>query len=265
MLELIALLAIPGLFVTFIALERLWPARPMPKVSLWKMKGVLFFITTVMLSIFLSIVFLEALGAHPLLDLGWTGTVGGAVIAVLGINLVGYGWHRLMHNTPFLWRWFHQMHHSAERMDIYGAYYFHPLDVVGFAAVQTLVPFVLLGVSAEAGLIAGIVGTFTGLFQHANIKTPRWLGYIVQRPESHSVHHGRGIHAHNYSDLPVWDMLFGTFRNPEGFEAEAGYWDGASKKIGSMLVGRDVATPPAGAPVTALPARPTGAPASRAA
>ena len=54
----------------------------------------------------------------------------------------------------------------------------------------------------------------SAIFQHANVRTPRWLGYFVQRPESHSLHHERGVHRDNYSDLPVFDMLFGTFRNP---------------------------------------------------
>jgi sterol desaturase/sphingolipid hydroxylase (fatty acid hydroxylase superfamily) len=52
------------------------------------------------------------------------------------------------------------------------------------------------------------------MFQHANLRTPRWLGYIIQRPESHGIHHERGLHAFNYADLPLWDMVFGTFRNP---------------------------------------------------
>ena len=38
----------------------------------------------------------------------------------------------------------------------------------------------------------------------ANVRTPQWLGYLVQRPESHSVHHQRGVHAYNYSDLPLF-------------------------------------------------------------
>ena len=73
----------------------------------------------------------------------------------------------------------------------------------------------------------------------------RWLGYIVQRPESHSIHHGRGVHAFNYSNFPVFDMLFGTFRNAERFEPETGFYDGASTRIGEMLVFRDVSRPPA--------------------
>jgi hypothetical protein len=35
-------------------------------------------------------------------------------------------------------------------------------------------------------------------------------------------------------------MLFGTYRNPESFEAEAGFWHGASKRMAAMLAFRDV-------------------------
>jgi len=80
-------------------------------------------------------------------------------------------------------------------------------------------------------------------FQHANIRTPRWLGLFVQRPESHAVHHQRGLHACNYSDLPLWDMLFGTYCNPAVWAGQAGLHDGASNRIGEMLIGRDVSTP----------------------
>ena len=40
-------------------------------------------------------------------------------------------------------------------------------------------------------------------------------------------------------------MLFGTYRNPAGFPEAYGFWDGASAKMGAMLVGRDVAAPTA--------------------
>ena len=62
------------------------------------------------------------------------------------------------------------------------------------------------------------------------------------------MHHGRGVHAFNYSDLPLWDMVFGTFRNPARFEGEVGFWPGASSRVGDLLLGRDVAAmaPPGG-------------------
>lgn len=83
--------------------------------------------------------------------------------------------------------------------------------------------------------------TLMAAFQHTNPRTPRWLGYLLQRPESHSVHHQRGVHRWNYSDLPLWDIVFGTFRNPKGFARQAGFHDGASAKILQMLAFRDVA------------------------
>jgi hypothetical protein len=87
---------------------------------------------------------------------------------------------------------------------------------------------------------------FNALFQHANIKTPHWLGYLVERPESHAIHHGRGIHRYNYSDLPLWDIVFGTFRNPrteEEVPAEAGFYKGASSRLLALLLGKDVTQP----------------------
>jgi sterol desaturase/sphingolipid hydroxylase (fatty acid hydroxylase superfamily) len=148
-----------------------------------------------------------------------------------------------MHRTPFLWRWFHQMHHSAERMDAFSAFIFHPLDVVGFAFVGSFALGVIIGLQPEAALLTGTVGTFLAFFNHSNIRTPQWLGYIIQRPENHSLHHERGVHAFNYGDISLWDMVFGTFRNPKTWEGQTGFYDGASERIGEMLIGRDVSQP----------------------
>jgi sterol desaturase/sphingolipid hydroxylase (fatty acid hydroxylase superfamily) len=81
------------------------------------------------------------------------------------------------------------------------------------------------------------------MFQHMSFRTPRWLGYIIQRPESHSVHHGKNVHRYNYSDLPLWDLIFGTFRNPEAFQKEHGFYAGGSERIAEMLVFQDVTSP----------------------
>jgi sterol desaturase/sphingolipid hydroxylase (fatty acid hydroxylase superfamily) len=85
-----------------------------------------------------------------------------------------------------------------------------------------------------------LIGYFFGNVPHLNVRTPQWVGWFIQRPEAHAVHHGRGIHAYNYGNFPLWDILFGTFRNPTKFHEPAGFWDGASAKVGAMLIGRDV-------------------------
>jgi len=45
----------------------------------------------------------------------------------------------------------------------------------------------------------------------------------------------------NYSDLPFWDILFGTFHNPKEFTGQVGFYDGRSQKVGPMLIGRQIA------------------------
>src|SRR5690606_2301447 len=116
---------------------------------------------------------------------------------------------------------------SATRLDTYGAFYFSPMDMVGWTVLASLCLTLVVGLEARAATAVLLITTFFSIFQHANIKTPRWLGYIIQRPESHTVHHAEGIHPFNYSDLPLFDIIFGTFRNPQGFEYKVGLGVGA--------------------------------------
>jgi hypothetical protein len=75
--------------------------------------------------------------------------------------------------------------------------------------------------------------------------TPRWIGYFLQRPESHLVHHLRNRRAHcfNYSDCPLWDILGGTFINPDTFEGPVGYEPEQEAQVIDMLLARDVLLP----------------------
>jgi sterol desaturase/sphingolipid hydroxylase (fatty acid hydroxylase superfamily) len=186
------------------------------------------------------------LAGISLFDLSGLGTIAGAVTGILVYELLHYGYHRLAHGWDPLWLSAHQMHHSAESLDAFGAYYLHPLDSILFTTLGSLVFFPLLGLTPAAGAVAGGFLIFNAMFQHANVRTPRWVGYVIQRPESHSLHHARGVHRYNYSDLPLWDMLFGTFRNPAEMEPEVGFYRGASDRLLSMLIGRDVSSPPPG-------------------
>jgi len=132
------------------------------------------------------------------------------------------------------------MHHSAERLDVASAFYFHPLEVVLFAFVTTFIAHIVVGVNAQAAALVGMYGLFVSVFTHANIRTPRWLGFVIQRPEAHAIHHQRGVHAFNYGGLALWDAVFGTYRNPATFTGEVGFWDGASAQMGPLLAGLDV-------------------------
>ncbi|MEZ5920666.1 MAG: sterol desaturase family protein [Parvularculaceae bacterium] len=224
-------------------LEASHPRQSYPPVKRWRAKGVLAFAAYLVIGGAAPFIWDGFLAEHRLFDArGWPLPVqigAGFFIA----ELFGYAWHRMMHQTPFLWRWFHQMHHSAERVDLSGAFWFSPLDTIGFAFMGSLALIGVMGVSAVAGLAINIAIMLLTMWQHLNVKTPRWLGYFIVRPESHSKHHERGRHRLNYCDLPLIDMIFGTFNNPNDIVRQAGFYDGASQRVGDMLLGRDVAGP----------------------
>lgn len=236
-------LGVLSLYGALMLWEALRPARPLPAIRGWRARALGSFAAYFYLSSYLPLLWDGYLAEHRLFDLSGVGAVPGALIGLLVYNAVLYAWHRSMHATDWLWRSFHQMHHSAERLDTYGAFYFSPLDTAGLTFVGSLSLAMIVGLSPQAVTLFLFAAMFMGIFQHANIRTPRWVGYLIQRPESHSVHHRRGLHRYNYADLPVFDILFGTFRNPAEFEDEAGFYDGASARIVDMLAFRDVSTP----------------------
>lgn len=186
------------------------------------------------------------MNSYQLFDLSGLGIVNGAAVAILLFEAGLYFWHRAMHTNAVLWRVFHQMHHSAERVDTFGTFYFSPLDAMGFTFLGSLCGVLIIGIAPQSTTLFLLVTTFLAIFQHANIRTPQWLGYIIQRPESHGVHHARKIHFKNFSDLPVFDILFGTFENPKGYEYDAGFYEGASARLFDMLLFRDVSRLPLG-------------------
>jgi sterol desaturase/sphingolipid hydroxylase (fatty acid hydroxylase superfamily) len=116
-----------------------------------------------------------------------------------------------------------------------GAALFHPLETLMFLAIASVTTTLVLGLDPVAAALTGYLAAFYGYFQHINVRTPQWLGYLIQRPEAHCIHHQRDVHAYNYGDLPVWDILFGTFRNPPNFEGEAGFDKPATDRLVAML------------------------------
>jgi len=232
----------PVVFVVFLIAERLWPARPLPRVRGWFWKGLLFFMLVGAMMSSLPQVWAGWAHTHRLFNLDGLGTGWGLLVGIVATDFIIYWFHRLRHSVRPLWR-LHQMHHSAERLDVAGAFYFHPLEVVLFAFVTTFIAHIVVGVNAQAAVLVGFYGFFVSVFTHANLRTPRWLGYVIQRPEAHAIHHQRGVHAFNYGGLALWDAVFGTYRNPATFTGELGFWDGASKQMGPLLAGIDVTQP----------------------
>jgi sterol desaturase/sphingolipid hydroxylase (fatty acid hydroxylase superfamily) len=233
-------LGVLALYGAMILVEALAPGRELRRVRGWIPRALAAFAVYFYLSSYLPLLWDGYLARYQLLDLGGLGPIAGAAIGLFVYEGLVYAWHRAMHESDWLFRTFHQMHHSAERLDTFGAFYFSPLDMAGFTLVGSLSLSLIVGLSPEAVTLFLFATLFLGIFQHMNVRTPRWLGYFIQRPESHTIHHGKGVHRFNYSDLPVFDMVFGTFRNPAGFEMDTGYYDGASARVVDMLLCRDI-------------------------
>lgn len=236
-------LVILSMYATLMLWEAIFPGRKLPVVKYWRLKGLVAFGVFFFLSSYLPMFINPYLEPYQLLNLTGLGTAWGALVAVLLYEFGVFVWHYLMHRSTFLWKTFHQMHHSAERLDTYGAFFFSPMDMIGWTVLGSICFSLIAGLTPQAITVMLLVTNFFSIFQHANIKTPQWLGYIVQRPESHTYHHARGIHKLNYSDLPLFDIIFGTFRNPKDFEHETGFYDGASERILEMLSAKDISTP----------------------
>jgi len=244
LLDPVSLIVI-AMYGTLMLWEAIFPGRKLEKIKGWKFRGIIAFVIYFFLSTYLPLFISPWLEPHKLFDLSGIGTIPGAILGVLLYEFGVFAWHYCMHRYNFLWRSFHQMHHSAERIDTYGAFYFSPLDMIGWTVLATICFSLIAGFSPKAISLILLSSTFLTIFQHCNIKTPRWLGYIVQRPESHTYHHARQIHQGNYSDLPLFDILFGTFHNPKNFEYETGFYTGASARVGEMILFKDVTKPKA--------------------
>ena len=237
-------LGIPLTYIAFLITERIWPARQFPPRKGWQWTGIAFLLTlTVIGAVVPSLVPQEWLATRRWIDGSALGLAGGTLLGYVVLSGVMYAFHRTVHRVGFLWRGLHQLHHSPQRVDIPGSVVFHPTEILAQVAIQLFVTVIVLGLDPVAAALVGYVAAFYGMFQHWNVRTPRWLGYVIQRPESHCVHHRRGVHYFNYGDLPLWDILLGTFRNPRNFIGECGFEGPADRRFGAMLAFADVNAP----------------------
>ena len=236
-------LCILAMYLLLILWEAFFPARKLPNIPYWRIKGIVSFFFFFYLSTYLPLLYAEWLPSSQLLKLNEMNILAGGIAGILIYEFGMYVWHRAMNNSKVLWRIFHQMHHSAERLDTYGAFYFSPFDMIGWTLLNTVCFSFITGLSPQSVTVVLLVTNFFSIFQHANIKTPAWIGYFIQRPESHAVHHAKGVHAYNYSDLPLFDIVFGTFKNPPQYVNETGFYTGASSRIKDMLLFKEVDKP----------------------
>jgi sterol desaturase/sphingolipid hydroxylase (fatty acid hydroxylase superfamily) len=132
-----------------------------------------------------------------------------------------YWSHRIEHKVPLLWE-FHKLHHSDDLMNTstWARDHFLQEGWRAFFSVFTLGLIIDLKM-AEAGKAALYSTVFLiglSMFYHSAIRIELpWLDYILVTPQVHRIHHSVDAEHHNtnFADvLPVFDLVFGTYKRP---------------------------------------------------
>jgi sterol desaturase/sphingolipid hydroxylase (fatty acid hydroxylase superfamily) len=165
---------------------------------------------------------MRALGEPVLRQLAeWVGPLGAPsparlLAAFLLGDFAGYGLHRAMHRVPLLWR-LHRVHHAPVELSWFEAWRQHPLDFVLHGLVIGL-PSAVLGASLSDVVLLVVARKVWTAFLHADVRFRFGpLEWLLATPAFHRVHHSSdpADYDRNFSGtLPVWDLLFGTWRAP---------------------------------------------------
>lgn len=140
-----------------------------------------------------------------------------AAIAFLLFDLFMYGWHRLFHEVPLLWR-LHRVHHADTEMDATTGLRFHTGEVA-------LATTVRLGVLTAIGMTLWQFTIYESVFllvvytHHSDLWLPAWLesllSPVIVTPRMHRVHHSRWrpeTNSNYGSVFSWWDRLFWSYR-----------------------------------------------------
>lgn len=224
----------------FLVLERVFPGRGLPHVPGWYVRALSINLAQLGITLATGGIWIYLFGGSSLISLSsWDLPIVEGFAGWFIGTFVFYWWHRLRHRSAF-WSVFHQIHHSPARIEVLTSFYKHPLEILVNSFLSALVLFPLLGCSLLGSIWYNFFAATGEYIYHSNIRTPSWLRYFIQTPELHSIHHQYDVHAHNYSDIPIWDRVFGTYRDTLDFAERCGFPDGAENRIGEMLVFKDV-------------------------
>lgn len=151
------------------------------------------------------------------------------VVFMVSQDLIHYWFHRLAHETPWLWE-FHRTHHSAEEMSIMVA----PRLVIWWQLILPVSYYaglaIYLGLT-DVFLVAYSIKQVISLSHHSDLRWDlplyqnKWTApfmWLVERifttPDAHHAHHGNGANGNpmgNYAPVIfLWDFIFGTAKLP---------------------------------------------------
>ncbi len=225
-----------GMFLVELKFSR----RSWPEVQGWVGRSIGFTLMQVAIVYLLHKTLDQFLEKNRFFTLDSLGTGLATFIAFFVMTFVSYWQHRIKHKIPFLWRYLHQIHHSPARLELLTSFYRNPLEIILNMCIMSFVLLIGVGAKMEVATNVVLLLGFLDMFYHWNVSTPYWLGFIIQRPESHGLHHLYKVHSYNFGDIVIWDMLFGTFKNIHTFKGKCGFGEDRETKLKEMLSGKDM-------------------------
>lgn len=233
--------AVPLTYIALLMLEVRLSARTWPAIPAWRWLGGAFFLVMgAIVTVGPLLLPADWIARRRLLDFSGLGVAGGFFVGYLGLTLVFYWFHRAEHAADPLWRLLHQLHHAPRRVDLSGFAFTHPIEMLATSLISAVTTTLVFGIDPRAAALVGYMHAVSSMIQHLNVDTPRWLSAVFQRPEAHCLHHERNVHSRNFGDLPLWDIVFGTYANPSHFAGDVGFEEVDSRRLGAMLAFVDV-------------------------
>ncbi len=202
--------------IIFLVAERAFPGRELPEAKGWYRRALLVNLTQLGIILITARLWIHLFGVSVFKLSSWNMPLAEGFVGWFIGTFFFYWWHVLRHKNGF-WLIFHQVHHSPSRIEVATSFYKHPLEILSDAILSALVLYPLLGCSMMGAFWYNFFAATGEYFYHANIRTPRWLRFFIQTPELHSIHHEYDVHTYNFSDIPLWDRLFGTYQGRNRF------------------------------------------------
>lgn len=155
------------------------------------------------------------------------------------LDFAEYWRHRLQHRLGWWWA-LHSLHHDQRQMTLWSDDRNHILDDI-LAAVWSGTIAMLIGVAPEQYPLVVIGFRLVESLSHTNVRIGFGrLGTLVVGPQYHRQHHAIA-HAQAPFDrtmgcnfgvlLPVWDMIFGTWRRDPAAYPQTGVAELAGEQV----------------------------------
>ena len=138
------------------------------------------------------------------------------VIAIIGVDLGYYWWHRLSHEVNVLWA-VHVVHHQSEDYNLAVALrqaVLSPITVMPF-----YLPLAVLGVPLFPFFIVNALSTLYQFWIHTElVGRMGFLERVINTPSLHRVHHAvnpQYLDKNYAATFICWDQMFGSLRREE--------------------------------------------------